>query len=310
VSRGLGRATGGLLGLALTAATLVGAAAGPAGGAPAQTTPGCSFDYCVGDQVPGPRPTVPGSGTGPGGTGPSGSTPSGGAPPPAPVCVWVHWQNASQNSFPLIPDPPSGEAELYLEQCDGVVTGRVRWVAPGQAPPPAPLSPAQLAEAIRVRLEGNLPTPSVTSSPGLGVAALIGFPSFVAVDNWSATVTDQQCDPFFGLCVSVVATPHLEWSPGEPGAATVACDGAGTRFDPGGAAPGVQAAAPGACAYAYRARTGVVGRPGEWPGLVTVRWALQWRSTAGGAGALPDVTKTAAVPRAVDEVQTVVESAG
>ena len=41
-----------------------------------------------------------------------------------------------------------------------------------------------------------------------------------------------------------------------------------------------------------------------------MRWVLAWRSSAGGEGSLPDVVKTADLPRAVDEVQTVIETAG
>jgi hypothetical protein len=293
---------------ALAASGLAAGAAPEVGARPAQTPPPCGFDYCVGDEIaPGPRPTVPGTG----GTGPDGSGGSGGGPP-APVCRWVHWQDAAQNTFPLIPDPPvdEPEAELYLEECDGVATGRVRWIGPDESPPAAPLSPAQLARAARARLEGNLPAPSVTSSPAPGVAALVGFPSFVAVDNWEAEMSDRECDPNYGLCVEVFAEATLEWTPGEPGAGTIACTGAGTRFDPAGGSPDDQAAAPGACAHAYRSRTGVEGRPAAWPGEVAVRWELTWSSTAGGWGSLRAVTKTAAVPRAVDEVQTVVESAG
>jgi hypothetical protein len=230
------------------------------------------------------------------------------------VCTFVPFQQAPGVSNPIAPDPPSPEAQLYIQQCDGVLTGIARWVEPGQPAPGAAdvVSPAQLAEQVRVRLEGNLPKPSVSSSPAPGIAALIGFPSFVAVDNWQDTVTDSQCDPVVGtLCVTVTAVPHLGWSPGEPGAPTVACAGAGTRFEPEGAPPGDQAAAPGACAYAYRSRTGVAGRPDVWPGEVSVRWVLQWTTTVGGgARPLPDVVKTTPVPRAVDEVQTVVESAG
>jgi hypothetical protein len=230
------------------------------------------------------------------------------------VCRYVPFQHAVGVSNPRAPDPPSPDAQLYIQECDGVLTGLAIWVQPGQ-PPPGPdqtVSPLQLAQQVRVRLEGNLPRPSVTSSPAPGIAALIGFPSFVWVDNWRDRVNDSQCDPIAGLlCVTVVAVPRLEWAPGEPGAPIVACAGPGTRFEPEGAPPDDQAAAPGACAYAYRTRTGIAGRPDAWPGEVSVRWQLQWTTNGGGGGGpLPDVVKTAAVPRAVDEVQTLVESAG
>ena len=308
-------------GLLLAASATAGASPARVG-SPAQSGPPCSFDYCVSDNLPGPRPPVPGlpsvpdaSGPGSSGTG-SGSGGSGGVPA-APVCTYVPFQQAVGESFPRAPDPFSPDAQLYIRQCDGVLTGEGIWVEPGQAPPgPAQVaqtvSPAQLAQQLRVRLEGNLPKPIISTSPEPGIAALIGFPSFVAVDNWQDRFTDSQCDPVAGvLCVTVVAIPRLRWTPGEPGAATVACAGPGTRFEPTGAPPDDQAAAPGACAYAYRSRTGIAGRPDAWPGEVSVLWQLQWSTDGGGpGGSLPDVVKTAAVPRAVDEVQTVVESAG
>jgi hypothetical protein len=142
------------------------------------------------------------------------------------------------------------------------------------------------------------------------VAALVGFPSFVTVDNWVDTVTDRDCDPNFpNFCVGVVAQPTLTWTSGEPGVEPVVCAGPGRPFIPGGAPPEVQAAAPGACAHTYRSRTGVLGRPALWPGRVTVAWALTFSSPT-GTGVLPSVTKSADLPRAVDEVQTVVEDLG
>jgi hypothetical protein len=171
-------------------------------------------------------------------------------------------------------------------------------------------APEQLASIIRVRLEGSLPAPTVESTPVAGVAAFVGYPSFVSVTNWTGVVRDRECDPSGLLCVSVTATPSLRWSPGETNAPVKECVGPGVPFDPAGAHPDVQAAAPEACAYPYRLRTGVDGRPDAWPGVVTVAWELVWSSTSGAGGSLPPVEKSASVPRAVDEVQTVVVSAG
>jgi hypothetical protein len=263
----------------------------------APVSPACDGDYCVQDSEARP-------GTGPSGPG---NSPGPGANSPPPACVWVHWQNRSQNPFSTIPQPPSGEQDLFVEQCNGVPTGRAQWVQPGG---PTPMSAAALAQLALVDLEGTLPSPEVSSNPGPGVAAIVGFPSFVVVDNWSGTVTDRECDPNFPLCVTVTAVPSLSWAPGEPGAEPVPCSGPGMRFDPAGAEPEVQATAAGACAYEYELRTGVAGRPEEWPGEVSVVWALTWASTTGSGGLLPSVTKSAPVPRAVDEVQTIVESAG
>ncbi|MFW6033535.1 MAG: hypothetical protein ACOC9R_00255 [bacterium] len=201
-------------------------------------------------------------------------------------------------------------AELHAEVCDGVYTGRVRWVpvGPGSATAPVP-APEQLASVIRARLEGRLPAPTVDSTPEPGVASFVGFPSFVSVRNWTGVVRDGECDATGALCVTVTATPGLRWSPGEPEAPVVECAGSGTRFDPA-EDPHVQAAVAGACAYQYRMRTAVDGRPEVWPGVVSVVWDLTWSSTSGAGGSLPAVEKSAVVPRAVDEVQTVVQSAG
>jgi hypothetical protein len=198
---------------------------------------------------------------------------------------------------------------LIFEICDGELTGRIRWATPADPPPdagpPAPeVTPAQLAATIRVRLEGNLPQPVVATSPPPGEAAVINHPTFLAVDNWSGPVTDRECALL--LCVTVTATPTLEWSPGEPGSNTLACADGGTRFDPAQGSPQDQAAAPSACAHSYRARTTAAGRPAEWPGTATVRWALNWTSTSGAGDTLPPIVRSIGVPRAVNEVQAIV----
>ena len=63
---------------------------------------------------------------------------------------------------------------------------------------------------------------------------------------------------------------------------------------------------PGACAHVYKLRTSAEGRPTEWPGSVSVTWSITWTATAGDSGTLPSITRTMALPRGVQEVQTVV----
>jgi hypothetical protein len=273
---------------------------------PADCPPGA--DYCVGAGGGGTTPGGGGSGGGGGGGG-------GGAGDTGPVCSWtvnvvLPGDGGVGAGLPMDPGPPPApEAVLVWEVCDGVFTGEIRWALPG-VPLPVRMSARALAVRAQARLAGRLPTPEVTSSPPPGVAALVGFPSFVTVDNWVGTVTDRECDPNFpDFCVGVVAQPTLSWTSGEPGVEPVVCAGPGTPFIPGGAPPEVQAAAPGACAHVYRSRTGVLGRPALWPGRVSVAWALTYSSPA-GSGTLPSVTKSADLLRAVDEVQTVVEDLG
>lgn len=164
--------------------------------------------------------------------------------------------------------------------------------------------PEELAGRVRVRLVGDLPQPSATTSPAAGEPAIVNHPTFLAVDGWTETVTDQECA--FLLCVTVTATAQLTWNPGEPGAPTVTCDAGGTTYDPTGPPAAEQAAAPGACTHAYTQRTGAAGRPAAWPGAATVTWNLTWTSTVGPGGTLTPVTRTIDLPRAVDEVQAVV----
>jgi hypothetical protein len=185
----------------------------------------------------------------------------------------------------------------------------VRWSTPGEAVAPALPDPAGLAAGLRVRLEGSLPAPEVGADPAPGVASIVNSPVFVAVSNWTGVVeAGPECDPSGVVCVWVRAEPVMTWSPGEPGAGTLACAEAGSRYDPTGPTPEQQAQ--GACAYTYLRRTGAEGRPEAWSGEVTVTWALTWRASTGQAGGLPSVSKTAVVPRPVAEVQAIVTEVG
>jgi hypothetical protein len=266
-------------------------------------------DYCVGAGRPGGG-GGPGSGGGPGGGG-------GGGGGGGPVCTWTSEVPIAGDgpAAGLPTDPgvrPSPDAVLLWEVCEGRITGRLQWWVPGD-PLPVRMTARALGLAAQARLAGSLPRPAVTSSPADGVAALVGFPSFITVDNWQDQVTDRECDPNFpDFCVGIVAQPRLTWVSGEPGDPAVTieeCDGPGVPFDPAGADPEVQAEAPGACAHTYLVRTGVEGRPRQWEGEVTVAWTLTYTSPE-GSGTLPPVSKSTALPRAVDEVQTVVEDLG
>jgi hypothetical protein len=265
--------------------------------------PPCHRDYCVDDEI-----TLPGEG-------PSGPAPGGGGATPvrtAPRCIWVKDPGPitggdGTGSIPDIGPRRSNDDYLLFEVCDGEATGRMRWASPAvptTATPPV-ATPDQLAATVRVRLEGNLPAPTITTSPRLGEAAVVDHPTFLAVDNWAGTISDRECE--LVLCATVTAVPTLTWSPGEPDADTLTCSGPGTRFDPSGPTPQLQAAADGACAHAYRQRTRVPGRPDFWPGVATVTWALTWTSTSGTAGDLPAIVRTTDVPRAIDEVQGIVD---
>jgi hypothetical protein len=164
-----------------------------------------------------------------------------------------------------------------------------------------------VAADLLAQVESQMRAPQVVADPPLGTAAVITLPVFVQVTNWVDGIEEEEC--VLDVCVTLTASPTLTFDPGEPGSSPIECDPPGTRFDPNGPDPEVQASAPGACAHAYQARTGADGRPDEWPGEVSVTWEVSW--TAGDAGdTFEPMTLSTPLPRAVDEVQTVVRNGG
>lgn len=264
--------------------------AGPAGASePGQCVNYSPLGYCVDWDVPTP-------GGPPSGGGGGGSTQE-------VICYWVTISDDLSEDptiwfdFDLTP-PPEGVTVVWQswECSDGSATFAFRWVMPA--------TPANLAAIARGQLLGTMPQPSVSSSPPVGTASIVKVPVFVEVTNWTGVVTDSVCAA--GLCVTVTATPALTFSPGETGSSPIACAGSGTRYDPDGGSTESQASADGACAYAYRFRTGVDDRPAAWPGSVSVTWTITWTASTGASGSLPAVTRSTLLPRAVREVQTVV----
>lgn len=233
---------------------------------------------------------------------PGGGGSDGGKPTEGVSCFWVTIPEDLSADESVWVDfglaqPPEGVTVVWQERrcSDGSTRFEFRWVIPS--------TPANLAALARGRLARELPQPVVVSSPAVGVASIVGVPVFAEVANWTGAVSDRECAG--GLCVTVSAIPSLTFVPGEPDSSPVACSGAGTRHVPG-VSPAVQAAAPGACAHVYRLRTGVGSRPAAWPGSVSVTWTISWSSSSGSTGSLPAVTRSTALPRPVQEVQTVV----
>lgn len=225
---------------------------------------------------------------------------NGGGGGPAPIC---YWRNIGMIDDPTIfadyglPYPPDGAVlQWQMWECsDGRVVDNYRWVFT--------VPPIDIAFSIRVRIAGQLGPPVVEASPPIGTPSILGVPVFVAVSNWTGVLTESACAG--GVCATVTATPSLNFSTGEPGGSTINCAGSGTKFNRS-LVPIAQASASGACAHVYKLRTAAEGRPAEWPGSVTVTWSIAWTSTADDSGALPSITRSLALPRGVQEVQTVV----
>jgi hypothetical protein len=257
---------------------------------------------------------------------------------PADPCPWQRHPRQAE-IHRLYPDAPEGAILLYRfcdvgpraggpTLVDGQFLMETTWVLPGEPGSDSPagsLSPELVAQWLWARV--LIEPPEVVAYPDPEVAAIVGIPTFVEVTNWVGEQTVDDC--FAGLCVSVTATPTLSFDPGELDPATgwaaaeLVCEAPGTRFDadsgragtaydPGGAEPSAQAAVAGACAYAYRLRTGVGERPTEWPGSVVVTWEGSWTSDVAGvelSGDFEPIVVSTDVPRAVDEVQAPVVDA-
>jgi hypothetical protein len=243
----------------------------------------------------------------PGSTGSPEDTGGGGTPEPA--CpdwrLMGGYDSAPAHIRPYSWDDAPPDSTFYYDACtspNGFGPGSTTmWLPPGEELP-VPPTPAEVAEGIWVELQETLLRPAVVSSPPAGTRAVLDIPTFVAVSNWQGEISRNRCE--LGVCVTLVATPELHFDPGEPGSDVIVCDPPGTYFEPDGAEPDVQAE--DACAYSYQRRTGVAGRPGEWPGVVSVVWDVQWEETAGGESGEFDLTLSTDLPRPVNEAPTVV----
>jgi hypothetical protein len=203
---------------------------------------------------------------------------------------------AFQNAYP--------GAVMQVYTCGVLGSVAVRWVPVGSGgaplPPPTPPEPGVVATLVFARVKAGMVAPTLGSDPPLGVAAVVNTPVFVEVTNWQPEIVDRDC--VLGVCVSMTASPSLVFDPGD-GSEAVSCVPPGSRYDP--ALPLVEQAQ-GACAHVYRLRTGAEGRPSEWLGLVTVTWNVSWTSNVGVSGTYGPLSFSTGLPRAVEEVSTVV----
>jgi len=263
---------------------------------------------CVRWSLPPGSPATPGT---PGDDDEGGESDDGGFDAPGDTsCFWEVYPIPDG----VVPDRPPGvsdRAVMYWELCVNefgitYVQSPAQWFEPGDVPAPLP-SPAQVATQLRVDVAARLRDPVVTTDPPVEEPSIIKVPTFVAVSNWQGEQVVNGCDDTGTVCVTITATPVLTFAPGEPGAATVACEGGGTRFDAAGPPPEVQAEADGACAHAYDRRTGAAGRPDAWPASATITWDVAWRADDGSdGGTFTDISATTAFAREVDELNTVI----
>jgi hypothetical protein len=276
---------------------------GPVAAAPQDCVKRDGLGNCV-TQLPVPIPGTPASQT------PEPDRPGRGGGPTGPVspCLWVTVADPPASSQAAYPDAPP-DAIWQVFSCGGIQGENsgmgFRWLPPGGGPPAPPTPPPANAVAALVyaRVEASMVAPALASDPAPGVASVVNTPVFVEVTNWQPEiVAGPEC--VLGVCITMTATPTLSFDPGDGSPATT-CDPPGSRYVPGG--PPMAEQAQGACAHTYLLRTGAEDRPGEWPGEVTVTWQVSWTSNVPGAGGTYDpLVFSTALPRAVDEVRTVV----
>ena len=231
----------------------------------------------------------------------------GGPPGPAGhrLCSWVTIP-ATSTLRQMFPEAPQDAVFQVMDCGAGSLDIRaginVRAVPPGTPAEPAPPSPGAVAQLVLARVEVQMVAPELASDPPVGVSAVVNTPVFVEVTNWQPQVEDSEC--VLGVCVAMTATPTLSFDPGD-GSGSMVCDPPGSRYVPGGAPLADQAV--GACAHTYLQRTGVEGRPGEWPGSVSVTWDVNWTLVGGGAsGSYDPLVFMTPFARAVEEVSAVV----
>ena len=255
-------------------------------------------------ELPVPVPGSPGASGGPSGVpAGNGTRPAGGpASQPAP-CRWdtVAPPPGVREEFPDA--PPDATWQIYV--CDGVPVGSfasLRWVPAGGGAPsePTPPAPEVVATLVLARVKAEMEAPTLATDPPAGVAAVVNAPVFVEVTNWQPEIVVTDC--VLGVCVTMTATPALAFDPGD-GSGAIGCVPPGSRYDP--ALP-LADQAEGGCAHVYRQRTGAEGRPGAWPGQVTVTWSVSWTSNVGASGSYDPLSFSTSLARAVDEVSTVV----
>jgi hypothetical protein len=240
----------------------------------------------------------------PGDAGPRGGNPvPAGGPTGHPLCSWVNTP-ATSTLREMFPDAPP-DAVFQVMDCGAfdIRAGvNVRWVPLGTPVAPAPPTPGAVAQLLLARVKVQMVAPELASDPPVGVSAVVNTPVFVEVTNWQPQVEDGEC--VLGVCVAMTATPTLSFDPGD-GSGSMVCDPPGSRYVPGGAPLADQAV--GACAHTYLQRTGVAGRPSEWPGSVSVTWDVTWTLVGGGAsGSYDPLVFTTPFARAVEEVSAVV----
>ena len=188
----------------------------------------------------------------------------------------------------------TGPGSWYRKICisaTGAESATVVWV------PPRTADPRALAEDASDR--APIPLPGIRLSPPETREQVVNVMTWMWIDpdQWQPVSSSATAG---AVTATATAVPEsVTWSMGNGD--TVTCPGPGTPYDPAAAAAGLQPT----CAYTFR-RSSARGPEGSFVVRATVTWRLTWSAAgAPGGGSLGTVTRTAAVPVRVAEIQAV-----
>lgn len=185
---------------------------------------------------------------------------------------------------PVVPEAGQYVAFVCFDATGAIVHLDARYYEP--ADPFGGIGAAYRAmEVARERLV--LEPPAIGLSPPAGSFQLVGLPTYLAVGDAWATVSETAT--VGAVSSTVTATPtQVEWDPGD-GSAAVVCDGPGSVAEPD-------------CTHTYGHST----RGAPITLTATITWEVAWTATTGEGGVLPGVTRTSSVDVVVQEAQAVI----
>jgi hypothetical protein len=169
---------------------------------------------------------------------------------------------------------------------------------------PAAVDPAVLAaQALRTL---TIPTPTTGRYPA---GTLQSGRPFTVVNAYTWFWTDAESfRQLFaradagGVWAQVTVTPtSLSFTPGD-GSAAVSCQGPGVAWQQ---SDGVWARSPAGCDYRY-SHSSIDEPDKEVTAVYGIRWSVEWTSSTGATGTLPQLTTSSSATFAVAEVQALV----
>jgi hypothetical protein len=190
------------------------------------------------------------------------------------------------------PITPLAGAPTYFECRDGTgATSVTRFLIFDPADPMAGLdAPERAADQARKLL--SLSLPAIQLSPPLGVAQLVGVPTWLWLgDPWAPMRASATLD---GVTATVTARPTaVTWDLGD--GTVIRCDGPGTPYDTSRSADDQRTT----CSHTFETR-------GRFALTATVAYDTTWTATTGDGGLLGPVARTSTVTVTVEEAQAVI----